>query len=161
MAEQLLNGNDVLLYFDTTTPITTALNAVTPENFDLVACLTDNGFDGTTASLESASKCLAGGFSSSIPDKQSWTMSLNGEQLLATGLAGRLSAEEVQQLWIDKETFWALQYDQAKNSVVYGLVYISSFSKANAASAISTFSATLTGVGGVGTGTTLQPVPTP
>lgn len=155
--EDLLNGTDVLLYFDTTTLVTAAINTLTPASFKLVACLTANGFSGQTDKIESASKCVAG-FKTSIADKKSWTMDFTGEHLKAAGLAARLSGEEVQKLWLDSTLFWALQHDQTNNSVVYGVVRIDSFSKANPTGAISTFTATLTGIGGVGTATTLQPV---
>lgn len=158
MAEQLVLANDVLLYIDETTPITTAINAVTIEDAVLVACLTDNSFAGTTSTLESASKC-AGGFGETIADKITWTMDFTGEHLKNTGLAGRLSAEEIQQLWLDKTQFWAFQFDIAENSVTYGVARIDSFNKANSANSIATFSATLTGIGGVGTKATLAVAP--
>lgn len=155
--EQLVLANDVLIYVDTTTPITTAINAVTIEDAVLVACLTDNSFSGTTSTLESQSKC-AGGFGETIADKINWTMDFTGEHLKNAGLAGRLSAEEIQQLWLDKTVFWAFQFDIAENSVTYGLARIDSFSKANSANSIATFSATLTGIGGVGTKATLATI---
>lgn len=157
MAEEILLSNDVLLYIDTTTPTTTAIDAVTIEDFVLVACLTDNSFNGTTSTLESASKC-AGNFGETIADKITWSMDFTGEHLKNAGLNGRLSAEEIQQLWLDKKTFWAAQYDIAENSVVYGLARIDSFTKTAGANSIATFSATLTGIGGVGTKATLAPV---
>lgn len=150
MAEQLLLANNVLLYVDTTTPITTPLSEVTIENFVLVACLTDNSFSGSTSVLESASKC-AGNFGESIADKITFTYELTGEHLLNAGLDGRLSAEEIQQMWLDKEVAWWAQFDVALNSVTFSLGRIDSYSKANSANSISTFSATITGIGGVGT----------
>jgi hypothetical protein len=154
MAEEFVNGTDVLLYIDTTTPITTALNAVTTDNAELVACLTDNSFAGDTNTIESAGKCSSG-FIESIASKIGWSMDLNSEHLKAAGLAGRLSGEELQQLWLDKTVFWAFQFDANQDSVVYGLGRIDSFSKSNGNDAIATFSATITGIGAVGTKATL------
>lgn len=157
MAEQIVLGNEVLLYVDTITPITTAINAVTIANFVLVACLTDNSFSGSTSTLESASKC-AGNFGETIADKITGSYDFTGEHLKNAGLDGRLSAEEVQQMWLDKEVAWWAQYDIAQDSVIYSLGRIDSFSKANSANSLSTFSATVTAIGGFGTKATLAPV---
>lgn len=141
-------GNAVLLYIDTTTPTTTAGTAVSPADFVLVACLTDNGFDYTTNAITTDSKC-SGVFATSIGGTKGWSMSANGNSItLSTAEQATLqSHNELFKLWKTGDEFWALQYDVAKKTARYGVVRIDNGGDAFPTNAAATFTLTLTGIG--------------
>jgi len=95
------NGNEILLYIDTTTAITTPIADVNiPGNFDLVACLTDNGFDASTAAIDTTTKCLPG-WSTSIPGVRSATFSASGKSIKAAYVtADTVGQNQLMALWI-------------------------------------------------------------
>ena len=146
MAENYLRGNNFLFWIDTVTPTTTVLTDVNIDNTELVACLTDNGFDGTTNVIESASKC-AGLWGESIADTSSWTMNVSGEAIAEDGLASRANHNALFKLWRSKTPFWGFMYDIEMETMRYGIVRIDSYSDTAGQGAIQGFSATLTGLG--------------
>lgn len=145
---QEFNGRTVLLYIDTTTPVTTAGTAVTTANAMLVACLTNNTFDGTTSAISTTSKC-SGAFAASIAGEQSWTMGGEGNSVtLDSGETGVIASHNALfKLWRSGTPFWAFQYDTALDTVRYGVVRIDSDGEAYPDNAQSTFSLSLTGIG--------------
>jgi len=141
-----LNGRTVLLYIDTTTPITTALNAVDNSDAKLVACLTSNGFDGSTSAISATTKC-SGSYGESIDGEKSWTMNAEGQSQSLEVADPRISHNKLFKLWRDGTTFWAFMYDAALKTVRYGLARIDSFSDGAPDNDAQTFSITLTGIG--------------
>lgn len=142
------NGRLVLLYIDTTTPIDTPGDEVTTANAILVACLTNNTFDGTTASISTTSKC-SGSFASSIAGEKSWTMGGEGNSvILDPSEEGVIASHNALfKLWRSGDAFWAFQYDTELDTVRYGVVRIDSDGEAYPDNAQSTFSISLTGIG--------------
>lgn len=147
--DNVLNGKQTLLYIDTVTPITTpGLSVDVPGSFELVACLTDNSFEGTRDAIDTTSKC-SGLFKDSMPGEIGWTFSGNGNAISIESGDDRLSHNALFQLWKNGTTFWVAQFDDELESVRYGLAYITSFSEANPNNAAKTFSITLQGKGEV------------
>lgn len=141
-------GNAVLLYIDTTTPVTTAGTAISPASFKLVACLTDNGFDFTTNAITTDSKC-SGIYATSIGGTKGWSMAANGNSITLSTLekVTLQSHNELFKLWKTGAPFWALQYDVSKKTARYGVVRIDSGGDAFPTNAAATFSLSLTGIG--------------
>lgn len=142
------NGRTVLLYIDDVTPVTTAGTSMTTDNAILVACLTGNTFDATTASISTTSKC-SGQFAASIGGEQSWTMGGEGNSVILDPAEELVTAShnKLFKLWRSGLPFWAFQYDTALNTVRYGVVRIDSDGESYPDNAQSTFSISLTGIG--------------
>lgn len=157
-----LNGRTVLLFIDTDTPITTALEDVTTEDAKLVACLTSNGFDGTTSAISTTSKC-SGSFAESLDGEKGWTMSAEGQAISLDGPGDeRINHNALFKLWRSGTTFWAFMMDTNAQVVTmrYGLARIDSFSDSAPDNEAQTFSISLTGVGQPGDQDDIAPVTT-
>jgi len=149
MANEFLNGRTVLLYIDTVTPITTALDAVTTDDAELVACLTSNGFDATTSAIAATSKC-SGSFAESLDGEKGWTMSAEGQAIKLTGVGDtRVNHNKLFKLWREGTAFWAFMMDTASPTITlrYGVARIDSFSDGAPDNEAQTFSISLTGIG--------------
>lgn len=141
------NGTLYPLYVDTTTPITTAGEDVEIQgDFELVACLQDNGFDGSTDQLDTSSKC-SGVFKDSIPGQLGWTFSGNGNAINPGVGDNRVSHNLLFNLWKNQTVAWFGIFDAELSSIRMGLGYISSFGEANPNNAAKTFSITVQGKG--------------
>lgn len=147
-------GNGVLMYVDTTTPITTAGTSISAAdiatNGVLLACLVNNGFDGTTSAIGTASKC-SGRFATSIAGEQGWSMSADGNSIsVETGEAATLKSHNaLLKLWRAGTPFWVYMYDTGQKTLRYGVVRIDSHGEAFPTNAQSTFTISLTGIGEV------------
>lgn len=141
-------GNAVLLYIDTTTPVTTAGTAVTPDNFVLVACLNENSVDYTTNAISTDSKC-SGIYATSIGGKKGWTMAASGNSVSVdeSEEAQLISHNKLFKLWEAGDSFWALQYDVQNKTARYGVVRIDSGNDSFPTDAAATFTVGLTGIG--------------
>lgn len=163
MADKFLNGRTVLLYIDTTTPLTTDLDEVTVEDARLVACLTSNGFDGTTSAIATTSKC-SGSFAESLDGEKGWTMSAEGQAISLTGVGDtRVNHNELFKLWREGTNFWAFMFDTAGTAgapitMRYGIARIDSFNDGAPDNEAQTFSISLTGVGRPGDQDDIAPV---
>lgn len=147
MADDFQNGTLYPLYVDTTTPTTTAgASVIIPGNFELVACLQDNGFDGSTDQLDTSSKC-SGVFKDSIPGQIGWTFSGNGNAINPGVSDNRVSHNLLFDMWKNQTVAWFGIWDDELSSIRYGLGYISSFGEANPNNAAKTFSITVQGKG--------------
>lgn len=145
------NGTFNLLYIDEDTPITTAgEDVVIVGNFKPVACLTDNGFDGSRDSIDTSGKCLDL-FKSNIPGQAGFTFSGSGFAVQTTGsdIAAKVNHNRLFQLFQSGEQFWAATIDTDLYSIRYGLAFISAFAEANPNNAGKTFTITLQGSGQV------------
>jgi len=154
-----LNGRTVLLYIDTTTPITTDIEDVTVEDAVLVACLTSNGFDGTTSAIATTTKC-SGGFAESLDGEKGWTMSAEGQAQSLELADPRINHNALFKLWRSGQIFWAFMMDTATPKVTmrYGLARIDSFSDGAPDNEAQTFSISLTGVGQPGDQDDIAPI---
>lgn len=147
--EQFIDGVRELLYIDTVTPLTADLDDVIfPGNFELVGCLTSNGFSGTTGTIDTTSKC-SGKFTTSLPGDISWSISAEGNAIdLPDAASGvDISNNALFKLWKSATTFWAMLTDVNTLATRYGLAYISAYDDSSPRAAAKTFSITLTGVG--------------
>lgn len=135
------------LYVNRVTPITTYGGDIAfPGEFDLVACLTNTGFDGSTDGIDASSMC-SGIFKDSIPGQVGWTMSGTGESINITGADGRVSHNDLAEMWKNRTVAWWAIYDTALSSVRYGKGYISAYADANPNNAVKTFTITIQGKG--------------
>lgn len=149
--DQVFNGNLVALYIDDVTPVDTPIAEMTTDNAILVACLTQNVFDGTTSAISTSSKC-SGNFASSIAGEQGWTMGGDGNSvnLDPSEEATTASHNKMFKLWRSGLPFWAFQYDEGLGTVRYGVVRMDSTNNTFPNNALSTFTIALTGIGEVG-----------
>ncbi len=142
-----INGTLYPLYVDTTTSVTAAGNTVeVPGDFQLIACLTDNGFDGSTDQIDTSSKC-SGVFKDSVAGQIGWTMSGTGNAVSITVGDDRVSHDQLFTLWKNQTIAWWAIFDSAADSVRFGVGYISAFSEANPNNAAKTFNITIQGKG--------------
>lgn len=147
MANDTQLGTLYLLYVDTTTSINTYGGDVAfPGTFDLVACLTDNGFDGSTDSIDTSSKC-SGVYKDSIAGQVGWTISGAGESINITAPDDRISHNDLAEMWKNRTVAWWAIFDEDLTSVRYGLGYISAYADANPNNAVKTFTITIQGKG--------------
>lgn len=157
-----LNGRTVLLYIDETTPITTDLDAVTTANALLVACLTSNGFEGTTSAIATTSKC-SGSFAESLDGEKGWTMSAEGQAISLDGVGDtRINHNKLFKLWRAGTIFWAFMMDTASPVITmrYGLARVDSFSDSAPDNEAQTFSISLTGIAQPGDQDDVAPITT-
>lgn len=147
MANEFLDGTEFLLYINETTPLTTDIaDVLIPGDFELVACLTSNGFDGTTATIDTSSKC-SGNFTTALPGDKSWTVAGEGNAIPTEALDARINHNKLFELWKNGTTVWIALFDTALFTVRYGQGFITSFSDAGPRAAAQTFSVTFQGVG--------------
>lgn len=141
-------GNEVLLYIDTVTPVDTPIEDIDIADAVLVACLVNNGFDGTNSPISTTSKC-SGKFATSIGGEQGWTMTADGNSVhIETGEAATLKSHNALfKLWKSGLPFWAYMYDTALKTVRWGVVRIDSDGEAFPTNAAATFTISLTGIG--------------
>ncbi len=129
-----------------------------PGTFDLIACLKENGFSGTTDQIDTSSKC-SGIFKTSLPGQIGWTFSasgnaidLGGTGLNTSNLSGsndRIGHVRLFKLFKAQTRFWAAQFDSDLNTVQYGVAYITDLQLTNPENAASNISITLQGTGEV------------
>lgn len=158
-----LNGRNTVLFIDTVTPITTELDEVTVENAVMVACLTSNGFNGTTSAISTTTKC-SGSFAESLDGEKGWTIDAEG-QAIELGVGDlRKNHNALFKLWREGTTFWAFLMDQTSEedsvTIRYGLARIDSFNDSQPDNDAQTFTISLTGVGRPGDQDDLAPVTT-
>lgn len=147
MADNTQLGTGYPLYVNLVTPITTYGGDIAfPGEFDLVACLTNTGFAGTTDGIDTSSMC-SGIFKDSIAGQVGWTMSGAGESINITGTDGRVSHNTLAEMWKNRTVAWWAIYDAALSSVRYGLGYISAYNDDNPNNAVKTFTITIQGKG--------------
>lgn len=91
MANEKLNGNDYVVWIDTTT----STSASKGNAYSVIMCATTNGFSGSRETIEVTDKC-SGGFSTPLPGTASWTITGSGN---AIDEAGNPSAESYQTLF--------------------------------------------------------------
>lgn len=160
MANEFKNGRLSLLYIDTTTPITTDLDEVTTTNAVAVACLTTNGFEGTTSAISATSKC-SGGFAESVDGEKSWTMSADGLVIDLDSGDTRKNYTDLFKLWRSGTPFWAFIMDAtspaSSPAILYGVARIDSFSRSDPDNDAMTFTISLTGIGEPGDQDDLAP----
>jgi len=154
-----LNGRTVLLYIDTETPIDTEVEDVTTEAAILVACLTSNGFEGTTSAIATTSKC-SGSFAESLDGEKGWTMSAEGQAISLLGGDLRINHNKLFKLWRSGAAFWAFMMDTATPVITmrYGVARIDSFNDGAPDNEAQTFSISLTGIGQPGDQDDIAPI---
>jgi len=158
-----LNGREWLLYYDDTTPLTTAINAVTTANAKLVGCLTSNGFEYNNETIDVTTKC-SGNFGEFLPGASNSTMSGEGLFDFGANMAPELSNNELFALAKSRETgWWFLISDTEAASVPvicrYAQGFITSYSETGGDQEGVGFSLSVQCVGEVGDQTTLDTTP--
>lgn len=145
---EVQQGTGYNLEIDTVTALTA--DSGTEANYKLVACLTANGFDGSTAAQTTTNKCSDGN-QTSQPGELSWTMNVEGQVVtLDSGEATtRENSLTLKNLWKNKTTFWARSTNATNEEVGYneGKVWISAYSENAPVNDVYTFTATLQGTG--------------
>ncbi|NGM63506.1 hypothetical protein G5B30_16475 [Sphingobacterium sp. SGG-5] len=101
MAIQKLNGNDYIIFIDTTTPITESTGAA----YRPVACMTSSGLSGSTNVIEVSDKCNDG-FADAIPGNKTNTITGSGNAIDETLEPSMDSFEELLSLYQDGTEFW-------------------------------------------------------
>lgn len=148
MAITKLNGNDYIVFIDTTTP-TTAEAGVTAE-YDPIMCMSTNGISGTTESIETADKC-SGGFASPLPGTASWSITGSGNAIDETLEPSSVSLDRLFNLWKNKTPFWAKMANKTAGTgapiIREGVVFISDYSETADTNTPYTFDFTFTGMG--------------
>lgn len=134
MADRFENGKDYLLFIK---PEATWLT---------VACITTNGFEGTTDTIDGSSKC-SDGWSGGAAGNKSWTMNADGNAIDAGLLPSEASFKALFDLWKSGETVPIKIAKVGSTYVRYGEAYISSYSETQGNNEPFTFSATFQGVG--------------
>lgn len=164
MAKTKLNGREYVLFVDTTTPVTTAITAVTPDNFKMIMCLTSNGFELTTSPIDSTSKC-DGGFASSEAGVTGWSMSADGLITILTAPDSTDGFDENQlfELAKSKASAWfaimSVTSLGASPRIRYGVGRIDSLSETDPDNETSTFTVSITGIGEPGDQTQIDVTP--
>lgn len=150
MANTFINARTILGYIDTTTPVSTAGTSVTPENFKLVACLQNQGVDGTTSAIAATSKC-SGKWAESIGGEQGWTMTMDGLAIDLELADTRINHNELLKMWKSGTPFWVMVANaddiEASLTIRYGVARIDSMTEAFPDNDAQTFSISLTGIG--------------
>jgi len=143
----MTNGKQTLLYVDVTTPITTAYDAVTVANAEMVACLDNNGFSLQNADIDATTKCSAGNYMESVLGQQSWSMSGDGKKIVVVSPDTRVDNNALFKLARSGDYAWWFLFDIAQASMRYGLGKISSFDETSPNNDAETFSISITGSG--------------
>lgn len=152
MANTFINARTVVAYVDTVSPVSKDGTAMDMTNFEMVACLQNLGFDGTTSPISATSKC-SGSFAESVDGEKGWTIQMEGLSIPLEIGDTRVNHNRLFDLWKSGQAFWLLIAD-ATNSLSsvtmrYGVVRIDSNSEAFPDNDAQTFSVTATGIGEV------------
>lgn len=145
MAQETLNGNDYIVFIDTTTDIT----ATNGSDYEALMCMVSNGFSISVDAQDVNNKCNDG-FGNSNPGTGSWEMSGDGHAIDESGTPSATSYQAIAQLALDKTKFWAKIAHQTDNEGVIhreGVVWISSYEETAGTDEPYSFSFTFTGVG--------------
>lgn len=143
MARQTILGNDLVIYIDTVTPI--ASRPVTDVNYKLIACLTGNGLEVSTADIDTTSKC-SGRFTETDSGDVTWSFSGDGNAIDDQG-PSEVSYQELLDLSLSGVKFWAKIANPTDSIVREGVVRIASYSEDFQRNAAFAFSATFNGSG--------------
>lgn len=154
MAKNKINGRKMWLFVDTTTPVDTALTAVTPANFRPVVCLTSNSLDFTVSPIETTSKCDDGNASSEA-GTAGWTFNADGIIAVLTAPdTTSVSAEELLKIIRAKEPKWWAIMDVndlgASSLIRYGVGRMDSYNETWPDNESGTFTGAITGIGALG-----------
>lgn len=101
MAISKLNGNDYIVFIDTTTPITAAAGAA----YRPVMCISSAGISGSRAVIEVSDKCNDG-FADALPGNATNTLTGTGNAIDESLEPSADSFEELLNLYQDAEQFW-------------------------------------------------------
>lgn len=149
MAIEKLNGNDYIVLIDTETSTT----AETGADYSPVMCMSSNGFNGTTESIEVSDKCNDG-FADSLPGNSSWEITGTGNAIDESLEPSAESYQVLAELWKAKTIFWmkiANKPGDVTNAPIIreGIGYISSYSETADTDTPYTFDFTFTGKGNI------------
>lgn len=146
MAQETLNGNEYIVFIDSTTAITAAQGAA----YEALMCMVSNGFSISVDAQDVSNKCNDG-FGNSSPGTGSWEMSGDGHAIdEATGEPSATSYQSIAQLALDKTKFWAkIAHVDGVGGIIHreGVVWISSYEETAGTDEPYSFSFTFTGVG--------------
>lgn len=101
MAIVKLNGNDYIVFIDTTTPVTEAAGAA----YRPVGCIQTSGVSGSRNVIEVSDKCNDG-FADAIAGNATNTITATGNAIDETLEPSMDSFEELMNLYQDGQTFW-------------------------------------------------------
>ena len=152
MANKFINARTIVAFIDVTTPITTIGTDVTPADFEMVACLQNLSFEGTTSPIEATSKC-SGSFAESVDGSKAWTISMDGLSIETLVGDTRYNHNKLFKLWKSGAAFWVMIADAANTAasltIRYGVGRIDTDSEAFPDNDAQTFSISITGIGEV------------
>lgn len=137
-----IKGHAVGLYYSATND---------PYDWQLVACLTDKSFNGTTDTIEVNSDCEAGN-TRLLPGNKSWTFEITGYINTSPG-PGQVSNETLFDLWNNtSDVNFAVGYFKMTDNAGYtriGPGFVSSFSESGTSNEFMTFTATISNSGAI------------
>lgn len=116
-----------------------------PYAWEMVACLTDKSFNGTTNNIEVNSDC-EGTVVRNLPGDVSWSFEISG--LFNTVPAPDISNNDLFTLW-NERTVGFFKLDDGNGYVRIGEGYVSSFTETGTAGQYMTFTATITNAGAI------------
>lgn len=161
MANNFKNARTVVMFADFTTPITTAGTAVTVADFEMIVCLQNNSFEGTTSPISATSKC-SGSFAESVDGEKGWTMSADGLAIKLEVGDARLNHNALFKKWKAGTPFWVMiaDADNTEDSLTirYGVGRIDTHTDSMPDNEAQTFSISITGVGEIFDQDDLAPV---
>lgn len=147
MAETKLNGNDYVVWIDTTTATSASRGSV----YKVVMCATTNGFSGTCETIEVTDKCSTSGFSSPLAGTASWSITGSGNAIDESGAGSPESYQTLFELWKAGEPFWAKIANADPNKgaayIREGVVILTDIQETQDLNTPFTFDFTFTGVG--------------
>jgi len=142
----MYNGTNFVVAIDTITPITAERG--TYANYRPVICGTSNGLSVDFESISFRNKC-DGGWDKSVSGYGSWDFTVDGMAYAVKNSEKLLKAnfQEVAELAIDKQIFWAKTADVNSSIVREGLVRIGSYKETADLEQPYTFNVSFVGIG--------------
>lgn len=145
MAQETINGNEYIVFVDSTTAITATSGAA----YEALMCMVTNGFSISVDAQDVTNKCNDG-FGNSSPGTGSWEISGDGHAIDEAGTPSATSYQTIAELALAKTKFWAkIGKADASDGLIHreGVVWISSYEETAGTDEPYSFSFTFTGVG--------------
>lgn len=142
-----LNGNDYIVFVDTTTSTEASRGAA----YTPVMCMTSNGFSMTRETIDVTDKCAALGFSTPLPGTASWSITGSGNAIDETGSPSEVSYQELFEICKTGEPVWVkIANRNLGTGAAYireGVAILTDISETQDTNTPFTFDFTFTGVG--------------
>lgn len=143
-----LNGNDYIVFVDTTTSTEASRGA----SYVPVMCMTSNGFSMTRETIDvPIDKCSALGFSTPMPGTASWSITGSGNAIDETGSPSEVSYQELFEICKTGEPIWVKIANRTPGTgaayIREGVAILTDISETQDTNTPFTFDFTFTGVG--------------